>query len=378
MTGHDTEGATPPVQQGLRDQSRVRGISLGIHGVLIGLLCCWAGGVLGQTVPADLVDIPLEDLFAANVVEPDQKSERRWHLSYRYTRSEFDEYRSGTDTLSYNDVLWNGPTEVRTDDNYPVVPTEIEQEVHSFLLGYEYSPRLFFRLAVPIIEQSTDHISIVPGYDEFNISSDGVGDVVALADYELGRTVNSAWRAIAGVSIPTGSIDEVGDTPRAPGNQQLPYTMQIGSGTWDLPVGIVFDKYDQYVNWGADARAVIRTGTNDRDYRLGHKFSAGGWIKWRELGRFRPGIRVNYRWQGEISGDDVSLLLPNPRFPYPAPVVDPTAFGGQQIDVSVFADVDLSDDWSVYAEYSRPVWFNLNGPQSAENFHLTIGLSTTF
>ncbi len=340
----------------------------------------WAHGVTAQTVPADLVDIPLEDLFAANVVDADVTAvdKSRWHMSYRFTRSEFDEYRSGTDTLTYDDVLWSGPSEPRTDDNYPVVPTEIHQEVHTFLVGYEYSPTLFFRLAVPLIEQSTDHISIVPGYDEFNISSDGVGDVMALADYELGRTVNSAWRAVAGVSIPTGSIDEEGDTPRAPGDQQLPYTMQIGSGTWDLPLGIVYDKYDQYLNWGVEARAVIRTGNNDRDYRLGHKFSTGGWVRWNNLGRLRPGLRLNYRWQGEISGDDLSLLLPNPRFPYPAPVVDPTAFGGQQVDVSLFADIEVSDRWSLYAEYSKPIWLNLNGPQSAENYHFSLGLSTTF
>ena len=69
----------------------------------------WAHGVTAQTVPADLVDIPLEDLFAANVVDADVTAvdKSRWHMSYRFTRSEFDEYRSGTDKLTYEDVLWS-------------------------------------------------------------------------------------------------------------------------------------------------------------------------------------------------------------------------------------------------------------------------------
>ena len=73
--------------------------------------------------------------------------------------------------------------------------------------------------------QSTDHISIIPGYDGFNISSEGVGDIALVVDSTVSQSLNSIWKIGAGLSMPTGSIDEEGDTPRAPGNQQLPYTM---------------------------------------------------------------------------------------------------------------------------------------------------------
>ena len=42
-----------------------------------------------------------------------------------------------------------------------------------------------------------------------------------------------------GLSFPTGSIDEKGDTPRGKGTQ-VPYTMQIGSGTYDLQPALVY------------------------------------------------------------------------------------------------------------------------------------------
>lgn len=339
-----------------------------------------SAAVWAQSVPSDLVDVSIEDLFAANVVAEDSRdsARRRWHLAYRYSRAEFDEYRLGTDKLSYSDVLWSGPSEQRTANNYPVVPTKITQEVHNILLGYQYNEQISARLSVPFIKQSTDHISIVPGYDEFNISSDGVGDVVALIDYQLSRSVNSAWHSILGLSVPTGSIEKEGDTPRAPGDQQLPYTMQIGSGTWDLPVGLTYKKYGQYFNGGSDMLAVIRTGNNDRDYRLGHKFTWSGWLSWNAGTLFEPGARLSYRWQGDISGQDVSLLVPNPTFPYPAPVVDPSAFGGQQLDLAIYMHMKLAVNWNFHVEYSQPLWLNLNGPQSAEKFRLGVGISTTF
>ncbi len=39
-----------------------------------------------QTVPADLMDLSIEDLFTANVVseEEQQKNKKRWHVSYTY------------------------------------------------------------------------------------------------------------------------------------------------------------------------------------------------------------------------------------------------------------------------------------------------------
>ena len=66
--------------------------------------------------------------------------------------------------------------------------------------------------------------------------------------------------------MPTGSIDEEGDTPRAPGSQQLPYTMQLGSGTWDFPLFLSFRKYEARWDWGMDASYTLRTCSNDRDY----------------------------------------------------------------------------------------------------------------
>ena len=44
-----------------------------------------------------------------------------------------------------------------------------------------------------------------------------------------------------------------------------------------------------------DASYTLRTGKNDRDYRLGDKASIGGWLIWKGASVVRPGIRLDYR-----------------------------------------------------------------------------------
>ena len=333
-----------------------------------------------QTVPTELLDLSIEDLFETRVTrsEDNISASKRWNLELGYDSSLFDQYFIGQSEASYDDVLFQPGTEPRTMLNYPVVPTKIRQEVQSVRLAYELSSTVTLRGHLPLIHQSTDHISIIPGYDEFNIRSNGVGDVVLLADSVIFQTVNSVLRAGSGLSIPTGSIDEEGDTPRAPGDQQLPYTMQLGSGTWDIPLLLSYQKYEANTTWGLEANARIRTGTNDRDYSLGNTYALGGWIEFPTSESIKLGMRTDYISRGKIDGGDTSLTVPIPGFPYPAPVVDPNAFGGEQLDITVYVALNLSQDWRMKFRYKQPVWLDLNGPQSALDQHVSISVSTSF
>ena len=204
-----------------------------------------------QTVPSDLLDLSIEELFDANVVSEAerQSTHSRWHLSYTYAISEYDEYYLGTRSVSYDEVLFTPGIDTRTKNNYPVVPTEISQEVHAIRVAYDVTQATTLRAQLPFVMQSTDHISIISGYDAFNISSEGIGDIALVVDSTVSQSLNSLWKIGAGLSVPTGSIDEEGDTPRAAGNQQLPYTMQLGSGTWDFPLFVSFRKYEAQWDW---------------------------------------------------------------------------------------------------------------------------------
>ena len=357
-----------------------RSLQIAAHTLLCFVLIGTSQTGSAQTVPTDLLELSIEELFEANVVTEAERAEvaRRWHLSYTYAVSDYHDYYLGSQRIGYDEVLFQPGLEDRTDSNFPVVPTEIKQEVHALRLAYDFTPAVTLRAQLPFVMQSTDHISIVPGYDAFNISSKGVGDTALVLDAIVSQSLSSIWKLGAGVSVPTGSIDEKGDTPRAPGNQQLPYTMQLGSGTWDIPLLLSFRKYGAQWDWGANADFTWRTGKNDRDYRLGNKAGVGGWVQWKGFTALSPGMRLHYRWRDTIGGQDVALLVPNPQFPYPAPVTNPSAFGGEQIDLTVFVRFPLANGWYTEASYAQPLYLDLNGPQSSEKYHFSIEIGTSF
>ena len=89
-------------------------------------------------------------------------------------------------------------------------------------------------------------------------------------------------------------------------------------------------------------------------------------------------MRLHYRWRDTIAGQDAALLVPNPQFPYPAPVTNPRAFGGEQIDLTVFLRFPFANGWYTEASYAQPLYLDLNGPQSSEKYHFSIEIGTSF
>ena len=334
-----------------------------------------------QTVPSDLLDLSLEELFSIDVEPSDTsntKTRPRWGLSYSYQRSNFNDYYDGKSKVSTEDVLWRPGQEQRTSKNYPVVPIDIQQEVHALQFRYRVTDSLSLSIVTPYIKQDTDHISIVPGYNRFVIASDGLGDVTFMGTHIANPSLSSNWQTGIGVSIPTGSIDEQGDTPRAPGKQQLPYTMQLGSGTYDIPAFVAYVEKKSTYDWGLRLAGKLRLGENDRNYTLGNNISFTSWARLTTLDYFQPFAQLAYRYGGRISGKDEDLEIPGP-YPYPAPVVDPARFGGQQADVKIGVRVPIINS-AQYIEltYSLPVYQKLNGPQSGEDYSIGVSFNASW
>lgn len=263
---------------------------------LIVPFCALTALAQAQTVPADLLDMSLEQLFNIEIAGASGADEGanspRWTLGYSVIVSDYRRYFDGNQKLSYDDVLWTPGTEARTGRNYPVVPTEIEQRVHTVSLGYRYNEHWGATVVVPYVQQSTDHISVVPGYDSFTISSDGVGDIGILPSYRWTDARSQQWQASFGFTLPTGSIDEEGDTPRGPGDQQLPCTMQLGSGTYDIVSALSLEgRWDLY-SYGGKVSGKARLGETDRGYTLGNALSGTVWLGYEGWRDVRPSIAL--------------------------------------------------------------------------------------
>ena len=326
--------------------------------------------------PSEMADLSLQELFALSTDDMDMRTYEPWHFNFLYKRSKLDGYLNGNDKVSNDEVYFDGD-ELRTDDNYPILPTTITQESYIANISYFLAKEQSISISLPYIVQSTDHISLVPDYDEFNISSDGIGDITVNFTTLLNSWDSEKLSLSVGVSLPTGSIDEEGDTPRAEGDQQLPYTMQLGSGTWDLPIGLSYiNDQDSYL-WGVNLFAKIRSGKNDRDYRLGNRFAASLWSKWKVNNAFHPVMKVVFQDWGQIVGQDDEITVPNPKFPYPAGITKPSNYGGKKVSVVVGADIILYSQ-AFAIEIGKPVYQNLNGIQTKEKLNFSVNWQNSF
>ena len=352
------------------------------HGLwaLTSLGLIYSGSGFAQSTPSEFAEMSLTDLFAQSINEvgsssPDQSP---WSVAIQRSSVEFKGYLDGDDRVSDDEVLWSGPNsgELRTDKNFPVVPGKIVQTAYLLSVGYAFNDSWRAHLTVPYLEQSTDHISIISNYNTFKIKTSGVGDMLVSASYRLSDSALSDWWLTVGLSIPTGSIDEEGDTPRAPGDQQLPYTMQLGSGTYDVPIEINYHAKGQH-DISLALAATIRSGTNSRGYRLGNNYSLAGRYKFNFSKILKPYIGLGARYSDSIHGADTSLLVPG-AYPYPAPITNPDLYGGIKIGAQAGIVWHMSHRYRLAAEIGKPLYQNLNGPQTKEDWQSSILLSRPF
>jgi len=270
------------------------------------------------------------------------------------------------------------PPETRTTTNYPVLPTTIIQEVHSINLNYQLNNEIQVGITAPYILQETDHLSSVADFDEFTLDSAGIGDISLNLSYQLPSQSTKNWEISVAMTLPTGSIKEQGDTPRAGSGslEQLPYTMQLGSGTYDFPVSIQFSDRSDNIHYGAQANALIRTGKNSQGYRLGNNYGIKSWARWMTTSWLHPGISLGYRHSKEIQGIDNALTTPG-AFPFPANITEPNNYGNDTVDLGFNMKIcSTTAHCKHYLDLNvnKAIYQRLNGIQIKEK--LTFGFST--
>jgi hypothetical protein len=326
--------------------------------------------------PSEMADLSLQEIFALSTDEMDGQTYETWKLNLLYKHSVLNGYLEGSQKLTHDEVLFDG-NEPRTNKNFPVLPTKIKQEAFIANVTYSLTAEQSISFSLPYIIQSTDHLSIVPNYAGFNISSGSLGDITVNYSMLLNRWDNKKLSFSAGISMPSGSIDKKGDTPRASGDQQLPYTMQLGSGTWDLPVGFSYAEDKNGYSWGANVFLKARLGKNDRNYRLGNRLATSLWARWYLNDHVHPFIKVVFLDWGRISGRDEEITVPNPQFPYPAGITNPQFYGGQKANVVIGGDFFIESQ-GFTVEVGKPAYQSLNGIQPKEKVHFSLNWKVQF
>lgn len=336
----------------------------------IATLCWGAEPEPIKDSPTDFTELSLEellgvDVISINVLGSHTHFEDEWMIAYQFMFMNMEGNRDGTQLISESDVL----------KAFPVTPTKMTMEMHMFMLMYAPSDDLTLMAMLPYLRLSMDHITRKDV--EFTTSTEGIGDTEIAGLYTFYRKNQVLHRLLfkLGLSVPTGSIDERGDTPAGP-NQKLPYPMQLGSGTFDPITGIVYLGETENWGWGSEAIATIRLGENNNNYSLGDKYHFNAWGARKLTDSLSASGGLDGQIWENISGADPEL---NPSV---VPTADPNRRGGRRVDVflaiNFYVQKGTFKGNRLAIQGSVPVHQSLDGPQLETDWTLTAGWQIVF
>jgi len=233
---------------------------------------------------------------------------------------------------------------------------------------------------LPYIKLNMDHLTRT-GVN-FTTEAEGIGDVRVGGMYKFFDSEGQRWHANFGLSAPTGDIDTRDATPMG-ANSLLPYPMRLGSGTYDLMPGITYlGQSTGSWSWGAQSMATIRLGENSRDYTLGDRYTATGWLAKRFGSSFSASARVAWSKWDNIDGADPDLLVTNPMNGINiVPTARTDLRGGRRTDLGIGVNYLVRSGYfkghRLAVEYLRPIQQNLDGPQLEVDSIFHIGWQKT-
>jgi len=201
---------------------------------------------------------------------------------------------------------------------------------------------------------------------EFDMRASGLGDLQAGVTHRTWQDEDQRVVVYAGLSVPTGSVDEKDSMPGFPGGT-VDYIMEPGTGTFDLRPAVTWLADAGLWNFGAQFQWVHALGDNSEDWHWGDREDFSVWTV-RETGEdSSASLRLTARRWGNVHGSDDDLD------PTMSPTQDPGLQGGRRVETALgFRTGDF------VAEVGVPISENLDGPQLSENWFATIGWQFSF
>lgn len=193
---------------------------------------CWliiASAVDDPTQVSEIEELDLADLLGEETVIL-LGSHHIHHrgglmIGYRLDRMEMGGNQDHGEALKPQDLF---------DEGYMVSPTRMGMTMHMVEVMYGVTDTVTVMAMGHVMQNSMDHLTRLGG--DFTIDTAGVADTMVMAHWNLVPKQKNTVLLVPGLTIPTGGIQYVGDTPMG-ADQQLPYPMQIGGGHVRGPVG---------------------------------------------------------------------------------------------------------------------------------------------
>ncbi|MFQ5464446.1 MAG: transporter [Thermodesulfobacteriota bacterium] len=338
----------------------------------IGLCCGKCGGNMPMNIPGGGVP---------------ETHEFRFKLSPMYMR--MDGLREGTGEVDPDAILpamgMPGPNE------FMAAQTDMDMYMASVAAGYSFTDRFFGGVMFMWLKKDMDMkfsnmMRTTAGTDGFTMKSAGMGDTMLMGKYRLYADdpliPTSQASLFIGLSLPTGSISEKNASHPLPARkgEQLPYGMQLGSGTFDPTLGLLYQGSSSPLWWGVNLMYTGRWYENPRDYRLGdeYRYDLYGMYQFRHDALVQ--LQINGKYQGGVKGEmdefrtgaSGRVVQGDAASGFMTPLWDPANYGGHKIAATIGLQWQPLPLHILDVNFGVPFHQRLNGPQLEEDYRVML------
>ncbi|RAP31347.1 alpha amylase [Candidatus Marinamargulisbacteria bacterium SCGC AG-343-D04] len=295
-----------------------------------------------------------------NIMGDHTHSKKEIMTSYRFMSMFMHGNREGQSQKTVSDIHNAG---------FMKAPVDMTMNMH--MLGVMYAPSNSLTLMSMIhVKKNTMNIDkkMMGKITRESKSTSGFGDIGISALYDIKNTKHYSIIGKAGLSLPVGSINE-----KDGGTTRLPYAMQLGSGTLDIPLSITYTRFYATFSSGVQANSILRTGRNAHRYRLGNHYNITAWI----AKNLRKNLSLSARIHASISDDiegsdsDINTMI----------AMSPTAStntGRKTTDCSVGFNYIFKTGTRIASELTIPLIRQVDGYQLETDWQSTLGVQHAF
>ena len=296
----------------------------------------------------------------AGVMSDHLHAKGEWMVGYRLEHSQYDDYASGTKSLTDREVMMMG---------YGMIATYMDMNMHMLDIMYAPTEDLTLMLMPHYMTMDMGMNGMMGSRDH---TVEGWGDTKFGGLYRLSEDSNVNSHFSLMLSLPTGSIDQVNRM-----GALTHYGMQLGSGTYDIDPAITMTLQQEQWNFGGQVGGTVRLeSANEHGYRLGNKAFATVWSSYDMTNDFSMNARVQYSYQQSIRGEY------NKRHATMSPADYTENYGGERMELAVGANLvthtSLTGTLRWGLEYVQPVYQDLNGVQLQKQRAINFNLSAAF
>ena len=316
--------------------------------LFMGLCCGKCGGNMPLNIPG------------AGTPEPHE-----FRVKMNFSWGKMVGLRRGTSNRSTKDTL----------GQYMMTQRKMDMYMSNVSVGYAFSDRFFAGIMGMYMEKDMEMIR--RGGRRSSMNSQGAGDTMLMtktllyADDYLIPT--SQVSLLLGVSIPTGSIDQ-DDT-----GQILPYSMQLGSGTFDPFIGVLYEGSSSPFWWGANASYLARAYENYKSYNLGDEYRLDLYGMYQLRHNLVGELQIKGKYVGDLEGEAQEIeqdgdghMNGNPNMAFMSNLYDPDNYGGSTVDLTTGVQWQPFRNHILNAQFSVPLFQNLHGTQMERDFTASV------